>query len=127
MADVFLVTGAGLLQLKKNAPAGGTVFTTHATILGRSISSGGVLPEDGLSGRTSAEAAKGHNITAKHSIEQVCAREADVFTTVSEVTADEAELYFGRRASPLLPTGIDLSVIDEMCGQTGRDAARARI
>ena len=121
------MTGAGLLHLKKNAPTVGTVFTTHATILGRSVSSGGVLPEDGLAGRTSAEAAKGHNITAKHSIEQVCAREADVFTTVSEVTADEAELYFGRRASPLLPNGIDLSVIDEMCGQTGRDAARARL
>ena len=121
------MTGSGLLYLKKQVPQVGTVFTTHATILGRSIASTGKLPEDGLAGRTSDEAAKQHNITAKHSIEQVCAREADVFTTVSEVTASEAELYFARRASPLLPNGIDLSVIDEMCGAVTPAQARTKL
>ncbi|MCA8955202.1 MAG: alpha-glucan family phosphorylase, partial [Planctomycetes bacterium] len=68
-----------------------------------------------------------HNVTAKHSLEGVCARVADVFTTVSEITADEAELLHGRRPEPLLPNGIDLAVVDEIAGKSGRADVRARL
>lgn len=121
------MTGSGMLYLRDKLAEIGTVFTTHATILGRSISAGGLSPKDGLAGRSPEEAAEQHGIRSKHSIEAVCARAADVFTTVSEITADEAELYFQRRASPLLPNGIDLSVIDEMAGKTSRAEAEARL
>ena len=121
------MTGSGILHLKDNAPEIGTVFTTHATMLGRSIASTGVSVEAGLEGRTPAEAAEAHGVRAKHSMESVCAREADVFTTVSEITAREAELLHGRRADPLLPNGIDLDVIDELAGSADRAAAEASL
>jgi phosphorylase/glycogen(starch) synthase len=121
------MTGAGLLHLKDHAPEIGTVFTTHATMLGRSIASNGLSTEAGLEGRAPAEAAEAHGVRAKHSMESVCAREADVFTTVSEITAREAELLTGRRADPLLPNGIDLDVIDELAGTTDRAAAEASL
>lgn len=117
------MVGSGMLYLKTNAPGIGTVFTTHATVLGRSLSSTGRLPAEGLAGRTPDEVARTSGVRSKHSLEGVCAREADVFTTVSEVTASEAELFFGRRAEPLLPNGIDLSVIDALAGETTRIAA----
>lgn len=121
------MVGSGMLYLKSNLPEIGTVFTTHATILGRSISSSGLTPEAGLRGRTPDEAANQIGIRSKHSIESTCARESDVFTTVSEITATEAELFFRRRADPLLPNGIDLDVIDELAGDTSRADAEGAL
>jgi len=83
------MTGSSLLYLKPRLPSIGTVFTTHATMLGRALSSLGHSPSEGLGDRTAAELADEHNVTAKHSIEGICAREADVFTTVSQITADD--------------------------------------
>ncbi len=119
------MVGSGMLYLEHEHPEIGTVFTTHATILGRSISSSGMSPEAGVQNRTPDEAAVAFGIRSKHSIESACAREADVFTTVSDVTAGEAELFFKRRANPLLPNGIDLDVIDELAGKTTRAEADA--
>jgi hypothetical protein len=121
------MTAAGLFHLKKEAPEIGTVFTTHATILGRSISAGGKTPEAGLEGRTPEEAAEACGVRAKHSMESIAAREADVFTTVSEITAREAELFHHRRADPLLPNGIDLAVIDELAGAAQREQAESEL
>jgi glycogen phosphorylase/synthase len=121
------MTGSGLLQLKRSTPRVGTVFTTHATMLGRALSSTGKSPEEGLAGRTPAEAAEAIGVRSKHSMERACAREADVFTTVSELTADEAELFFARRADPILPNGIDLDVIDELREGVTRPEARAAL
>jgi len=121
------MTGSGMLYLKQEVPEIGTVFTTHATVLGRSVASTGVPPMDGLGEGGSKVAAEHHNVGAKHSLEGVCARHADVFTTVSAVTAEEAELYHGRRAEPLLPNGIDLDVIDELIGDHARESVRRRL
>jgi len=121
------MTGSGLLHLKEKAPTIGTVFTTHATCLGRSVASGGVQPVEALKNKTPEELAVQHGVQAKHSLESVCAREADVFTTVSQITADEAELYFHRRAVPLLPNGIDLDVIDALAGSTSAAEAETRV
>ena len=121
------MTGSGLLYLQDKLPAVGTVFTTHATILGRSISHGGKEPAAGLAGRTPDQAAADVGVRSKHSMESACAQRADVFTTVSEITAREAELLLGRKAEPLLPNGIDLAVADEIAGSAGRDEVRARL
>jgi phosphorylase/glycogen(starch) synthase len=121
------MTGSGLLYLKPECPGIGTVFTTHATMLGRALSSLGRSPEDGLGDDTPEELAVENGVVAKHSLEGVCAREADVFTTVSEITAAEAELLHGRRPDPLTLNGIELAAIDALAGDTGREAARERI
>lgn len=121
------MTASALLHLLRKAPSLGTVFTTHATMLGRAMSSVGHSPADGLGDRSPEELAHRHHVVAKHSIEGVCARQADVFTTVSEITADEAEMLHGRRPDPLLPNGIDLGVIDELAGAAPRDEVRAKL
>ena len=121
------MTGSSLLYLAKHVPSMGTIFTSHATMLGRALSSVGHSPDDGLGEDTADELAETHNVVAKHSIEGVCARQADVFTTVSEITAKEAALLHERMPEPLTPNGIDLEVIDAVAGETTRDEARARL
>ena len=122
------MTGAALLYLQERIPSIGTVFTTHATMLGRALASLGITPDPaakdkGLDGKTPAELAEVHGVQAKHSIEGVCARKADAFTTVSAITAAEAELLHDRVVDPLLPNGIDMNVIDELA-QGDRSATR---
>ena len=121
------MTGSALLHLRKHAPAVGTVFTTHATMLGRALSSLGMSPDDGLGGASVEELAESHGVKAKHSMEGTCAREADVFCTVSQITAKEAELLHLRRPEPVTPNGIDLEVIDQMAGEVPRDEVRAKL
>src|SRR5262245_3153347 len=118
------MTASSLLYLKKKVPSAGTVFTTHATVLGRTLSSSGQSPDDGLGEQTPASIAQQHNVVAKHSLESTAAREADVFTTVSEITAKEATLLLGRTPAPLTTNGLDVGVIDELAGKTTRDEAR---
>ena len=66
-------------------------------------------------------------VVAKNSIESVGAREADVLTTVSEITAKETTVLLGRTPQPITPNGLDLAVIDEMAGKTPRDQARTTL
>ncbi len=104
------LSGATLLYLKKNAPGVGTVFTTHATMLGRALSSAGfdlyanlqkVNPED--------EARRmGQSMWAKFLMERACAKQANVFTTVSEITGIEAQYLLGRKPEVLLLNGLDM-------------------
>ncbi len=119
--------GSALLTLKTRVPAIGTVFTTHATILGRALASTGRSPDDGLGGQTAKELATTHGVSAKHSMEGVSARQADVFTTVSEVTAKEAQLFHERRPDPITPNGLDLEVLDAVAGSTPREEARTAL
>ena len=118
------MTGSALLYLKSNTPAIGTVFTTHATMLGRALSSTGMSPDDGLGDQTALDLAEEHGVKAKHSLEGISAREADAFTTVSEITAKEAELLHERAPDPVTPNGIDLEVIDAIASDTTRAEAR---
>ncbi|MBU0717641.1 MAG: glycogen/starch synthase [Planctomycetes bacterium] len=92
--------------LKHRKVAIPTVFTTHATLVGRSLSAAN---EDiyGDLGRISGEAvAREHKIEHRFQIERAAAHAADVFTTVSEITAQEAEQFLGRKPEVLLPNGL---------------------
>jgi phosphorylase/glycogen(starch) synthase len=121
------MTASGALYLKGAASAIGTVFTTHATMLGRAIASQGKDPLEAVRGITPGELAAMVGVRAKHSMEGVAAREVDVFTTVSEITADEAEAYHGRRPDPLLPNGMDPDVLEEIVDGFDRAAARSTL
>ncbi len=123
------MTGAALLYLQERIPSIGTVFTTHATMLGRALASLGITPnldapDKGLGGKSVEELARVHGVQAKHSLEGVCARKSDVFTTVSSITAAEVELLHQRKVDQLLPIGIDLAVVDELAAGD-RGAVRA--
>lgn len=90
-------TGMGLLLLKSRQPDVRTVFTTHATTIGRSIAGNGKPLYDYLVGYDGTQMAAELNVSAKHSLEHAAAHAADAFTTVSEVTARECEQLLQRR------------------------------
>jgi len=120
------MVGSALLYLRERIPSVGTVFTTHATMLGRSMASLGVQVVPGLGGKTAEELAQQHGVRAKHSMEGNCVRKADVFTTVSAITAAEAEVLHGRKAEVLLPNGLDLDMVDQLAAGD-RDRMRAAV
>lgn len=105
--------GGGLLYLKTNAPYVGTVFTTHATMLGRSMAGSGFDIYKQMHRINPKHEAGAYNITAKCSMETASAREADCFTTVSRITADEAGVFLGRTPDVLTLNGLDLRVIPD--------------
>ena len=105
--------GGGLLYLKTNAPYVGTVFTTHATMLGRSMAGSGFAIYKQMPQINPKHEAGAYNITAKCSMETASAREADCFTTVSRITADEAGVFLGRTPDVLTLNGLDLRVIPD--------------
>ncbi len=121
------LAGAGLLYLRDFEPSIATVFTTHATVLGRSLAARGLEVEEALTHRTAESWAEELGVRAKHSLEQAIVRGCDVFTTVSSITAAEAELLHGRAADELLPNGIDLAVIDEQAASVPRSEAARRL
>ena len=81
--------GMGLLYLRSSMPSVATVFTTHATSIGRSICGNNKPLYDYMSGYNGDQMAEELNMQSKHSLEKTAAHEADAFTTVSEVTARE--------------------------------------
>ncbi len=105
--------GAGLLYLKKRVPEVGTVFTTHATILGRSLAGAGMDIYAMMENIAPQREASAHNISAKYSMESVAAREADCFTTVSNITAAEAKNFLGRAPDIITPNGLDMENIPD--------------
>ncbi len=121
------LSGSGLLYLKTHLPQVGTVFTTHATVLGRALCSSGSPLREALGERAPAAAARAVGVGAKHSLEGVAARQADVFTTVSSLTAEEAALLHLREPTPLTLNGVDLGVVEAAAAGVGRKEARERL
>ncbi|EKD30610.1 MAG: hypothetical protein ACD_77C00508G0008 [uncultured bacterium] len=103
------MTGAGLLYIKSTGLPIATVFTTHATVIGRSIAGNGLPLYDFMENYNADEKAKEFNVTAKHSLEKVSATEADVFTTVSEITAKECIQFLDRKVDIVTPNGFENS------------------
>ncbi|MFK5855467.1 MAG: alpha-glucan family phosphorylase [Bacteroidota bacterium] len=89
------MTGAGILYLKNKAPQISTAFTTHATVLGRSIAGNGYPLYENIEQYQPDRIARDFNVTSKHSMESLSAKKADVFTTVSQITAKECKQFFG--------------------------------
>lgn len=85
-----------------------TVFTTHATLVGRSLSAANVDLYGRLGSFDADAVAVEHGIKHRHDIEHACATKADIFTTVSEITAQEAEVFLGRRPEKVLPNGLNV-------------------
>ncbi|MBI2133928.1 glycogen/starch synthase [Candidatus Woesearchaeota archaeon] len=101
------LSGAGLLYLKKNKANVASVFTTHATVLGRCMASANIDIYNAGKIDSDAESYR-LGVHPKHQVERAAARNADVFTTVSEVTAIEAEGLLGRKTDLVLPNGLNL-------------------
>ena len=83
------MSGLGMLNLKKNVPHVATIFTTHATSIGRSIAGNNKLLYEYFTGYNGDQMAGELSMEAKHSIEKQSAHHADCFTTVSSFTDKE--------------------------------------
>ena len=102
------LAGISLLYLKKLKSNVKTVFTTHATMLGRSIAGSGENLYEMLPTLNPDKEAYEHQIQDKYLTEKACATHCNVFTTVSEITAIEAEKILGRKADVLLLNGLHM-------------------
>ena len=102
-------TGAGILQLKRAQIPVATVFTTHATVVGRCLAGNNLPLYDAMASYDGDEMARRFNVVALHSLEKTAARHADVFTTVSEITARECAQFLGREVDVVTPNGFENS------------------
>eukprot|EP01105_Mastigella_eilhardi_P005572 TRINITY_DN1724_c0_g1_i10.p1 TRINITY_DN1724_c0_g1~~TRINITY_DN1724_c0_g1_i10.p1 ORF type:complete len:663 (+),score=195.26 TRINITY_DN1724_c0_g1_i10:169-2157(+) len=101
--------GVGLIVLKRWNVKVATVFTTHATLLGRYMAAGGMDLYESLRVGINADAEAGRRcIYNRHWLEVGAARGADIFTTVSEITGFEASRTLGREPEIVTPNGLNI-------------------
>lgn len=105
------MTGTGILYLKSNMPQIATVFTTHATVLGRSIAANHLPLYSKLDQYNSDACASEFNVIAKESLEKLSANVADGFTTVSEITSRECTQFFNKQVDIITPNGFENSFV----------------
>ena len=122
-------TGAGILYLKKNCEPVATAFTTHATMMGRCISGNNLPLYSHMEEYDGDEMAHRFGVTAIHSMEKTSAQNADVFTTVSEITAKECAQFLGRPVDVVTPNGFENSFTPSSDEEYTilHDKARARL
>jgi len=104
-------TGMGLLYLKHFQPAIATLFTTHATSMGRSIAGNNKPLYDYLAGYNGDQMAYELNMVSKHSVEKRAALQADCFTTVSDITARECTQLLERKPDVVTPNGFERNFV----------------
>ena len=117
--------GLGALYINNKLPQIGTVFTTHATSIGRSIA-GNMKPlYDYLFAYNGDQMAGELNMQSKHSIEKQTAHYVDCFTTVSDITAKECVELLDKPVDVVLPNGFDDSFVPS-AAQFSRKRSLAR-
>ena len=122
------MTGLGLLYLQHEVPEIATIFTTHATSIGRSIAGNNKPLYDYLFAYNGDQMAGELNMQSKHSIEKQTAKYVDCFTTVSEITATECKELLDKPVDVVLPNGFENNFVPKGTTFTKkRRAARRRL
>jgi glycosyltransferase involved in cell wall biosynthesis len=120
--------GLGALYINNVLPQIGTVFTTHATSIGRSIAGNQKPLYDYLFAYHGDQMADELNMQSKHSIEKQTAWHVDCFTTVSDITANECKELLDKPVDVVLPNGFDNSFVPKSTVfAKKRKAARKRL
>ena len=120
--------GLGALYINNKLPQIGTVFTTHATSIGRSIAGNQKPLYDYLFAYNGDQMAGELNMQSKHSIEKQTALYVDCFTTVSDITANECKELLDKPVDVVLPNGFDNSFVPKGAAFTRkRKVARKRL
>ncbi len=101
------MTAAGGLYLRRNTPYVATLFTTHATVMGRCIAGNRLPLYNDLTKFNADELARQFNVVAKHSIEKMAATYHDAFLTVSDITANECKYLLSREVDCVTPNGFE--------------------
>lgn len=122
------MTGLGALYVRKNVPQIATVFTTHATSIGRSIAGNNKPLYDYLFAYDGSQMAEELNMQSKHSIERQTAHHVDCFTTVSEVTGNECRELLDKPVDAVLMNGFESNFVPKGVSFTNRrKKARAKL
>ena len=120
--------GLGALYVNQKLPQVGTIFTTHATSIGRSIAGNQKPLYDYLFAYNGDQMAGELNMQSKHSIEKQTAWHVDCFTTVSDITANECKELLDKPVDVVLPNGFDNNFVPKGAVFTNkRKAARHRL
>ncbi|MCM1108784.1 MAG: glycogen/starch synthase [Clostridium sp.] len=122
------MTGLGALYIRKHVPEIATIFTTHATSIGRSIAGNNKPLYDYLFAYDGTQMAGELNMQSKHSIERQTAHHVDCFTTVSEVTDNECRELLDKPADVVLMNGFESNFVPKGVTFTNRrKKARAKL
>ena len=120
--------GLGALYVNNKLPQVGTIFTTHATSIGRSIAGNQKPLYDYLFAYNGDQMAGELNMQSKHSIEKQTAHHVDCFTTVSDITANECVELLDKPVDVVLPNGFDNSFVPKAAAFTRkRKMARRKL
>lgn len=118
----------GLFYLKSYLPQVATLFTTHATSIGRSIAGNDKPLYDYLSGYNGDQMARELNMSSKHSVEKTAAHLCDAFTTVSDITNKECAQLLEKPADVVTPNGFEPDFVPQgKALTTARKLARERL
>ena len=101
------MTGTGILYLESVAPQIATVFTTHATVLGRCIAGNGLPLYADTKQYNPIDTASRFGVQSKYSLESLSAKHADAYTTVSEITNRECAAFFENPADVITINGFE--------------------
>lgn len=122
------MSALGMLFLRHEMPAVATVFTTHATSIGRSITGNGKNLYQYFDGYDGDQMAAELNMQSKHSVEKRAAHLADCFTTVSRFTDRECAQLLEKQADVVLPNGFEAGLVPAGSAFTSmRKQARQRL
>jgi glycogen synthase len=100
-------TAFSIFYLRNHCPRIATLFTTHATGIGRSIAGNGKPLYDYFEGYHGDQMAEELNMVSKHSVEKQAAHWADCFTTVSYITARECAQLLDKKVDIETPNGFE--------------------
>ncbi|OMH85937.1 Glycogen [starch] synthase [Zancudomyces culisetae] len=100
--------GVGIALIRDRKLDVATLFTTHATLLGRYLCAGDVDFYNNMGSFNVDEEAGRRGIYHRYCVERAAAHAADVFTTVSNITAYEAQHLLKRRADGIVPNGLNV-------------------
>ena len=122
------MTTFGAFYIQKQVPAIATLFTTHATSIGRSIAGNHKPLYDYLTEYNGDQMAYELNMVSKHSTEKTAAHLVDCFTTVSEITGVECEQLLDKKPDVITPNGFEDDFVPQGRKFTaGRKSARTSL
>ncbi|MCZ4695231.1 alpha-glucan family phosphorylase [Ancylomarina euxinus] len=105
------MSGTGCLYIEMNSPEITTIFTTHATMMGRVLASNYENLYANLVYFDAKEKAEQYNVISKCSLEKSAAIAADCLTTVSHITSWECRQFYGRPVNMITPNGFEEDLI----------------
>ncbi|GMV25240.1 MAG: glycosyl transferase [Phycisphaerae bacterium] len=109
--------GLAIPMIRHEKLAVATLFTTHATLLGRYMASNEDGFYDWLPWVDQASSASQYNVRTQHAIERACAHGSHVFTTVSSITAEECTHLLGRPVDVVTPNGLNVAHYNKVHNQ----------